>query len=59
MLYRYIRFIVHIILGNIYADFFIDVEKRLNISNCEINGPLPLGKSKKVIELMNNELGEK
>ena len=52
-------FIVHIILGNIYADVFIEAEKRLNTSNYEINGPLPLGKNKNVIELMNNELGGK
>ena len=36
-----------------------DVEQRLDTSNCEVNTPLPIGKNKKVIGLMKDELGGK
>ena len=34
----------------------INVEKRLDPSNYEVNRPLPIGKNKKVIGLMKGEL---
>ena len=37
----------------------IDVEKRFDTSNYEVNTPLPTGKNKKVIGLMKDELGGK
>ena len=40
-----------------YKDVAEDVEKRFDTSNFEIDGPLPLGKNKKVIGLMKDELG--
>ena len=39
-----------------YKDFAEDVGKRFDTSNFEIDGPLPLGKNKKVIGLMKDEL---
>ena len=44
-------------------DFFVDlgrdVEKRFDTSNYEVRKPLPTGKNKKVLELMEDELGGK
>ena len=44
-------------------DFFVDlgrdVEKRFDTSNYEVRKPLPIGKNKKVLELMEDELGGK
>ena len=48
-------FIMHIKTEDI-AD---DVEKRFDISNYDVNRPLPTGKNKKVIGLMKDELGGK
>ena len=36
-----------------------DVENRFDTSNHEVNRPLPMGKNKKVIGLMRDELGGK
>ena len=42
-----------------YKDIANDVEKRFDNSNYEVNRPLPMGKNKKVIGLMKDELGGK
>ena len=52
-------FIMHIETEDFYKDIADDVEKRFNTSNFEINRPLPIGKNKKVIRLMKDELGGK
>ena len=39
-----------------YKDIANNVEKRFDTSNYEINRPLPIGKNKKVIGLMKDEL---
>ena len=53
------RFIVHVKTEDIYKVIAKDVEKRLDTSNYELEIPLPKEKTKKVIGLMNNELGGK
>ena len=52
-------FIIHIKTEDIYEDIADDVEKRFDTSNYEIDRPLPIGKNKKVIGLMKDELGGK
>ena len=52
-------FIVHVKTEDIYNDIAEDVETSFGTSNFELEGPLPKGKNKKVIELMKHELGEK
>ena len=52
-------FIMHIKTEDFYKDIADDVEKRFDTTNCEINRPLPIGKNKKVIGLMKDELGRK
>ena len=52
-------FIMNIKTNNFYKDIASDVEKRFDTSNYECNRPLPIGKNKKVIGLMNDELGGK
>ena len=52
-------FIMHIKTEDFYKDIADDVEKRFDISNYEVNIPLPAGKNKKVIGLMKEELGGK
>ena len=42
-----------------YKDITNDVEKRFDTSNYEVTRPLPIGKNKKVIGLMKDELGGK
>ena len=42
-----------------YEDIANDVEKRFDTSNYEVDRPLPMGKNKKVIGLMKDELGGK
>ena len=42
-----------------YKDIAEDVETRFDTSGYEPNRPLPIGKNKKVIELMKDELGGK
>ena len=49
-------FILHIKTEDFYKDIADDVEKRFDISNYEVNRPLPTGKNKKVIRLMKDEL---
>ena len=44
---------------DIYEDITKDVETRFDTSNYELERPLPKRKSKKVIGLMQNELGWK
>ena len=52
-------FIMHIKTEDFYKDIANDVEKRFDASNYEVNRPLPIGKNKKVIGLMKDELGGK
>ena len=52
-------FIINIKTEDFYEDIADDVEKRFDTSNYEIDGPLPTGKNKKVIELTKDELGGK
>ena len=52
-------FIMHIKKEDFYKDIANDVEKRFDTSNYEVNRPLPIGKNKKVIGLMKDELGGK
>ena len=44
---------------DLYEDIANDAEKRFHTSNYEVNRPLPMGKNKKVIGLMKDELGGK
>ena len=50
-------FIVYIKTENVYEDVAGDVEKRFDISNYEVNRPLPTRNNKEVIGLMIDELG--
>ena len=52
-------FIMHIKTEDFYKDIADDVEKRFDTSNYEVNRPLLIGKNKKVIGLMKDELGGK
>ena len=52
-------FIMSIKTNYFYKDISIDVDKRFDTSNYELNRPLPTGKNKKVIGLMKDELGGK
>ena len=52
-------FIMNIKTNDFYKDIANDVEKRFDTSNYEVNRPLPIGKNKKVIGLMKDELGGK
>ena len=52
-------FIMNIKTNYSYKDIANDVDKRLDISNYQVNRPLPTGKNKKVIRLMKDELGGK
>ena len=52
-------FIMHIKPEDFYKDIANDVEKRFDISNYEVNRPLPTGRNKKMIRLMKDELGRK
>ena len=52
-------FVMNIKTEYFYKDISNDVEKRFDTSNYEVNRPLPTGKNKKVIGLMNDELGGK
>ena len=52
-------FIINIKKEDFYENIAGDVEKRFDMSNHEVNRPLPKGKNKKVIGLMNDELGGK
>ena len=52
-------FIMSIKKNYFYKDIGNDVDKRFDTSNYEVNRPLPMGKNKKVIGLMKDELGGK
>ena len=41
---------------DVYSDLLGDVEKIFDTSSYEVERPLPIGKNKKVIGLINNEL---
>ena len=49
-------FIVHVKTDDIYKYIAEDVETRFDTSNFEIDRPLPIGKNKKVIGQMKDEL---
>ena len=54
-------FVYEIETKDFYRDIATDVEERFDTSGCskDENRPLPIGKNKKVIGLMKDELGEK
>ena len=52
-------FIMNIKTNDFYENIANDVENRFDTSNYEVNKPLPMGKNKKVISLMKDELGGK
>ena len=52
-------FIMNIKTNNFNEDIANDVENRFDTSNYEVNRPLPMGKNKKIIGLMKDELGGK
>ena len=52
-------FTVYIKADDIYKDIAKDVETRFDISNYELNRPLPKRKNKKVIGLIKGKLGRK
>ena len=52
-------FVMNIKTEDFYKDIANDVEKRFDMSNYEVDRPLPTGKNKKVIALMKDELGGK
>ena len=49
-------FIIHITTEDFYDGIVDDVEERFDTSNYECNRPLPIGKIKKAIGLMKDEL---
>ena len=51
--------IVYIKADDIYKEIAEDVETRFDISNYELDRPLPTGENKRVIGLMKDELGRK
>ena len=52
-------FIINIKTNDFYEDIASDVENKFFTSNYEVYRPLPMGKNKKVIGLMKDELGRK
>ena len=52
-------FIMNIKTNDFYEDIANDVENRFDTSNYEVNRLLPMGKNKKIIGLMKDELGGK
>ena len=52
-------FIMNIKTNDFYEDITNDVGNRFDTSNYEVNRPLPMGKNKKIIGLMKDELGGK
>ena len=52
-------FIMHIKTQDFYKRIADEVEKRFDTSNYEVSRPLPAGKNKKVVGLMEDELGGK
>ena len=53
------NFIINIKTNDFSEDIANDVENRFDTSNYEVNRPLPMGKNKKVIGLVKDELGGK
>ena len=49
-------FIIHTKTEDFYKDIAGDIEKRYDISNYEVDRPLPKGMNKKAIDLMKDEL---
>ena len=52
-------FVMNIKTNDFYKDIANDVECKFDTSNYEVNRPSPMGKNKKVIGLMKDELGGK
>ena len=52
-------FMMHIKTEDFYKDIADDVGKKYDTSNCTVERPLPMGKNKKLIGMMKDELGEK
>ena len=52
-------FIMNVKTEDFYKDIANDVEKKYDTSNYVCERPLPVGKNKKVIGLMKDELGGK
>ena len=52
-------FIAYIKTSKIYEDIAEDIETRFDISNYELDKPLPKGKNKNIIGLLKDELGGK
>ena len=50
-------FVMHIKTNDFHKDISDDVDNRFDTSNDEVKRPLPIGKNKKVIGLMKDELG--
>ena len=50
-------FIVHIRTEDVYEYIAVEIEKRIDTSDYDIERPLPIGKNKNVIGLMKDELG--
>ena len=50
-------FVMHIKTNDFYKDIANDAECKFDTSNYEVKRPLPIGKNKKVIGLMKDELG--
>ena len=49
-------FVMHIKTNDFYKDISDDVDNRFDTSNYEVKRPLPIGKNKKIIGLMKDEL---
>ena len=54
-----IALLFNIKTNDFYEDIISDVENRFDTSNYEVKRPLPMGKNKKIIGLMKDELGGK
>ena len=52
-------FIMHIKTEDFYKDIADDIEKKYDTSNYTVERPLPMGKNKKVIGMIKDELGGK
>ena len=50
-------FVINIKTNDFYKDISSDVDNKFDTSNYEVNRLLPMGKNKKVIGLMKDELG--
>ena len=50
-------FVMHIKTNDVYKDISDDVDNRFHTSNYEAKRPLSIGKNKKIIGLMKDELG--